>query len=69
MAKKTSEIKDLPVNELEERLDETRAELFNLRFQLATGQLDNYRRVRQLRREVAQFKTVLRQRELSEGTE
>jgi large subunit ribosomal protein L29 len=69
MAKKTSEIKDLPVNELQEHLEDARTELFNLRFQLATGQLDNYRRVRQLRREVARFKTVLRERELSEGTE
>ncbi|MGH2752708.1 MAG: 50S ribosomal protein L29 [Actinomycetota bacterium] len=65
---KTDDINDLPVTELTERLEETREELFNLRFQLATGQLDNYRRVRLLRRDIARFKTVLRERELaSEG--
>jgi large subunit ribosomal protein L29 len=48
----------------------TREELFNLRFQLATGQLDNYRRVRLLRRDIARVKTVLRERELaSQGEE
>ena len=65
MARKTSDIRELPVSELNERLDETREELFNLRFQLATGQLDNYRRVRLLRRDIARVKTVLRERELA----
>jgi large subunit ribosomal protein L29 len=70
MARKTSDIRELPVSELNERLDETREELFNLRFQLATGQLDNYRRVRLLRRDIARVKTVLRERELaSQGEE
>jgi large subunit ribosomal protein L29 len=70
MARRMSEIKDLPTTELEDHLAETRAELFNLRFQLATGQLDNYRRVRLLGREVARLKTVLRERELAgEDTE
>ena len=69
MARKTSDIRELPVTELTERLDETREELFNLRFQLATGQLDNYRRVRLLRRDIARVKTVLRERELASQDE
>lgn len=63
---RVSEYRELPVAEIEQRLVETKEELFNLRFQIATGQLDNYRRVRLLRREVAQIKTILRERELAE---
>ncbi len=59
-----AELKDLPVAELEQRLDEVKEELFNLRFQNATGQLDNYKRLGELRKDVARIKTVLRQREL-----
>ena len=67
MAKaKLNEIRELPQEELEERLAETKQELFNLRFQNATGQLDNYKRIGQLRKDVARLKTILRQRELSE---
>lgn len=61
---KPAEIRDLPVDELERRLTETKEELFNLRFQNATGQLDNYKRLGQLRKDVARLKTVLRLREL-----
>ncbi|MFN2525614.1 MAG: 50S ribosomal protein L29 [Actinomycetota bacterium] len=61
---KTSEIRDLPQDELERKLVETKEELFNLRFQNATGQLDNYKRIGDLRKEVARLKTILRQREL-----
>ena len=68
MAKKNEDLKEMPVSELTERLENTREELFNMRFQLATGQLDNYRRVRWLRRDIARVMTVLRERELaSEG--
>ena len=69
---KGSEIRDLSDDELERRLEETREELFNLRFQHATGQLDNYRRLRQLRRDVARIRTIARERELTlqgEGSE
>ena len=66
MAKvKLSEVRDLPVEEIEEKLKETKEELFNLRFQNATGQLDNYKRLQELKRDVARFKTILRERELS----
>jgi large subunit ribosomal protein L29 len=64
---KSSDLKDLSVDELEARLVETREELFNLRFQNATGQLDNYKRLGILRRDVARLKTILRERELAEG--
>ena len=61
---KTQELRDLQEDELKERLVETKEELFNLRFQNATGQLDNYKRIGQLRKDVARIKTVLRQKEL-----
>jgi len=63
---KTKEIHDLTQDELEKRLAETKEELFNLRFQNATGQLDNYKRIGELRKDVARVKTILRQRELNE---
>jgi len=62
---KVSEFRDLSTEEIEDRLTDTREELFNLRFQNATGQLDNYKRLGELRKEVARIKTVLRERELS----
>ena len=66
---KPSELRDLPADELGRRLDETKEELFNLRFQHATGQLDNYRRLRDLRREIARISTILRDIELAEHGE
>jgi large subunit ribosomal protein L29 len=67
MAKlKVAEIRELGHDEIERRLEETKEELFNLRFQNATGQLDNYKRIRELKRDVARIKTVLREHEISE---
>jgi large subunit ribosomal protein L29 len=63
---RASDLRDLDRSDLENRLAETKEELFNLRFQNATGQLDNYKRLGELRREVARIKTLLRQRELDE---
>ena len=63
---KAAEIRDLPTEELLQRLQETKEELFNLRFQNATGQLDNYKRLGQLRRDIARLNTVLRGRELDD---
>ncbi|CAN5468377.1 50S ribosomal protein L29 [soil metagenome] len=62
-----AELRELSIEEIEQALAETGEELFNLRFQHATGQLENYRRLRQLRREIARIKTVLRERELGEA--
>jgi len=62
-----AELRELSIEEIEQALAETIEELFNLRFQHATGQLENYRRLRQLRREVARIKTILRERELEDA--
>lgn len=62
MAKST--IGDLSQSELLARLAETKEELFNLRFQHATGQLTNYKRIGQLRREVARLMGALRDAEI-----
>lgn len=61
---KAIDLRELTAQELEERLAEAKAELFNLRFQLATNQLDNTARLRELRRDVARLATVIRQQEL-----
>ncbi|MHB1088013.1 MAG: 50S ribosomal protein L29 [Acidimicrobiales bacterium] len=59
-----AEFRLLGDNELIERLGEARRELFNLRFQLATGQLDNSARLGEVRRDVARIATFLREREI-----
>jgi large subunit ribosomal protein L29 len=58
------ELRELTDEELAERLRESKEELFNLRFQMATGQLNNNRRLRIVRQEIARIYTVLREREL-----
>lgn len=63
---RSKELRELPLDELERRLAETKEELFNLRFQNATGQLDNYKRLGELRKDVARMKTILRENELAE---
>ena len=64
MPSKAAELRELNDTELEHRLGEAKEELFNLRFQNATGQLDNYARLGQLRKEVARINTILREREI-----
>jgi large subunit ribosomal protein L29 len=59
------ELRELSDTELVERLDEAKEELFNLRFQIVTGQLDNYRRLKQVRQNIARVLTVQRERELA----
>ncbi|UOE94259.1 MULTISPECIES: 50S ribosomal protein L29 [Bacillaceae] len=61
---KANDIRDLTTAELEQKTKSLKEELFNLRFQLATGQLDNPTRIREVRRAIARAKTVLREREL-----
>ncbi|MBA2442680.1 MAG: 50S ribosomal protein L29 [Rubrobacter sp.] len=56
---KVAEIKDLDVEQLERRVAETRRELFNLRFQNATGQLENTGQLKEVRRNIARLLTVL----------
>jgi large subunit ribosomal protein L29 len=64
MPTEADELRNVETEELETRLNDTRQELFNLRFQLVTGQLDNTARVSQVRRQVARIETLLREREI-----
>ncbi|MFP3908077.1 MAG: 50S ribosomal protein L29 [Acidimicrobiales bacterium] len=64
MAKKSA-LADLSDRDLLERLGEHKQELFNLRFQNVTGQLDNYARLRQVKRDIARVNTELRAREIA----
>jgi len=64
---KSAEIQELSSDELVDRLAESRRELFNLRFQLATGQLDNTARMGHVRKDIARFLTALRDREIAEA--
>ncbi len=61
---KAEGLRGLDDPELLTRLDEAREELFNLRFQHATGQLDNAARLKELRRDIARINTVIREREI-----
>ena len=63
-----NELRELGAEELETRLREFKEELFNLRFQMATGQLDNNRRLRTVRHDIARIYTVMRERELGLST-
>lgn len=61
---KAGEMKKLDSAALEAKVLELKAELFNLRFQLATGQLENTMVIREVRRDIARAKTLIRQNEL-----
>ena len=61
---KAAELRELSDEELVVRVREAKEELFNLRFQMATGQLDNNRRLRAVRHDIARVYTVMREREL-----
>ncbi|HEU5139006.1 MAG TPA: 50S ribosomal protein L29 [Bacillales bacterium] len=61
---KANEVRDLTTAEVEQKVKSLKEELFNLRFQLATGQLENPARLREVRKSIARAKTVLREREL-----
>lgn len=58
---KASELRNLTKEELQKKLKEARQELFNLRFQLATGQLKNYKRIKQVKKDIARILTVLKE--------
>jgi large subunit ribosomal protein L29 len=62
---KTAVLRELNDPELIARLIAARTEMFNLRFQLATGQLDNTSRLGQVRKEIARLETLLREREIA----
>jgi large subunit ribosomal protein L29 len=61
---KVKELRELTLTELEQKLLESKHELFNLRFQLATGKQDNSARLGQVRKEIARVATILREREI-----
>ena len=61
---KPAEIRELSAEDLNAKLKEARQELFNLRFQMATSQLDNTARVRQVKKDIARIQTEMRAREL-----
>ena len=60
---KASEFKDMTPQQLEEKVADLKKELFNLRFQLATGQLQNPKQITMIKRDIARAKTVLRLKE------
>ena len=62
---KPAEIRELSDEQLAEKLKEGRAELFNLRFQMATSQLDNTARVGQVKKDIARVKTIIREQQLA----
>ena len=62
---KASELKGLSTADLNVKLEEARAELFNLRFQLATSQLDNTARIKTVKKDIARILTELRAREIA----
>ena len=66
---KMEEFRKLSTEELNKKIKENKEELFNLRFQHATGNLEKPVRLRELRKEVAKMKTIIRERELNEVNE
>ena len=64
---KASEIRELTTEELESKLKDLKAELFNLRFQLAINQLDNPMRITTVKKDIARVKTVLRANEIKDS--
>ena len=67
MAKKKEDLKQSTVADLQNKLEDAHQELFNLRFQRATGQLKNPARMREVRKNIARIHTYLRQHELAGG--
>ena len=66
---KAVEIRDLSVAEINQKIGDLKAELFNLRFQLAVNQLENPQRIKVVKKDIARLKTVLREFELKETAE
>jgi len=61
---KTGKLRDMTNEELARKVNNLKEELFNLRFQMATGQLENKLKIREVRRDIARTKTILREREI-----
>ena len=69
MASRTAELRELTDDQLVERAEGAKEELFNLRFQLATGQLDNSSAIKKVRHEIARIATVMRERDIEAARE
>jgi large subunit ribosomal protein L29 len=65
VARKSAPLRDLGDTELVQRIAESKETLFNLRFQLATGQQENTARIGQVKKEIARLNTILREREIA----
>lgn len=63
---KVNALRDLSTAELEKKVVDLKVELFNLRFQMATGQLENPMKIKEIRKDIAKAKTILREREIKE---
>ena len=63
---KVNALRDLSTAELEKKVVDLKEELFNLRFQMATGQLENPMKSKEIRKDIAKAKTILREREIKE---
>ncbi|OEF97930.1 50S ribosomal protein L29 [Desulfuribacillus alkaliarsenatis] len=61
---KANDFRNMTTAEIEQKVTSFKEELFNLRFQIATGQLDNPMRIREVRKNIARAKTILKEREL-----
>lgn len=66
---KANEIRKMSSEDLDNKVNELKNELFNLRFRLATGQLDNPSSIKSVKRDIARVKTIIRERELEVGKE
>jgi large subunit ribosomal protein L29 len=66
---KAKELRNKSVDELNKSVVDLKTELFNLRFQLATGELDNPMRINKVKKDIARIKTVIRERELNINAE
>ena len=66
---KTKEIRNQSDQDLQKQLEQSKSELFNLRFQLATGQLENPMMIGLVKKDIARIKTIIRERELNIGKE
>lgn len=66
---KTKEIRQMSSEELNKKVNELKNELFNLRFRLATGQLDNPSSIKIVKKDIARVKTIIKERELEMGKE
>ncbi len=62
---KANVLRDMTDVELNQKLADSKSELFNLRFQVATGQLENPLRIRNVRKDIARIKTIIREREIA----